>query len=90
MAIGESPSRVAGEAPRIDPRTDFRALARRDITVPIGIDNISAISWYDISSTSRKKEGHAIMQRQIVDDALQSLGISVIHENRFGSFHINC
>src|ERR1700685_2746238 len=44
MAIGESPSRIAEEAPRIDLRTDFRALARRDITVPIGIDNISAIS----------------------------------------------
>ena len=27
-----------------DWRTAFRALARRDITVPIGIDNISAIS----------------------------------------------
>ena len=30
---------------RSDSRTTFRALARRDITVPIGIDNISAISW---------------------------------------------
>ena len=38
-----------------DSRTAFRSLARRDITVPIGIDKISAISRYEASSTSQSK-----------------------------------
>src|ERR1700758_3379822 len=38
-----------------DSRTAFRALAKRDMTVPVGIDNMAAISWYDISSTSQSR-----------------------------------
>src|SRR5207249_3664286 len=33
-------------------RSALRARDRRDITVPMGIESESAISWYDISSTS--------------------------------------
>src|SRR5205085_7108459 len=33
-------------------RTFFLARMTRDVTVPIGIDNVSATSRYDISSTS--------------------------------------
>jgi len=44
MAIGESPSRIVGEALRSDSQIYFRALARPDIMVSVGIDNISAIS----------------------------------------------
>src|SRR5882757_4396423 len=32
-----------------------RARDRRDITVPIGIVRVAAISWYDISSTSHNR-----------------------------------
>jgi len=76
MATGESPSRIAGEELRSDSRTGFRPLAWRNITLSFGIDNISAISRYDISSTSQRKSLE-VMQRQILDGApLTSPGLS--------------
>ena len=53
-------------------RSIARLRARRDITVPIGVPTMSAISRYDISSTSRstitsrKVSGSAASSRQIL------------------------
>ena len=56
----------------------LRALARRDITVPIGIDKISAISLYEASSTSqsnitsRKAMGSCSIALRIVSERERS------------------
>jgi hypothetical protein len=78
MAIGESPSRIAGEAPRVDSRTDFRALAGRDITVPIGDRQYFRDLLIRHFLHSTKKEDVSVMDWQIVDGALYQLGIRAI------------
>src|SRR5215472_14519272 len=50
-----SPVATHGFPPALSERYSricFRARARRDMTVPIGIFSVSATSWYFISSTS--------------------------------------
>jgi hypothetical protein len=52
LSVQAEPHVIALEVFPSATRTALLALARRDITVPIGIDSVSAISLYDISSTS--------------------------------------
>jgi hypothetical protein len=45
MAIGESPSRIAGEAPRVDSRTDFRDLLIRNFLHSTKKEDVSVMDW---------------------------------------------
>src|ERR1700722_7237569 len=77
MAIGESPSRIAGQALRSDSRTEFRALARRDMTLSAEdrqyLPNLLIRHFRHFTKNERWPH---VMQRQTLDGAAHQLGIS--------------